>query len=313
MASSNKSARSLRTSRSSGSAVRAARAQAKAEAAKVRACYATKEAQLKVEKAQSELEKAKIDAELEVLTLQREADAAVAEAEVLEEAEAIQEEPESRKSPSESVKLERTNEYVRSQMDTKLSLSPQKLPTTSCPQASSPNTFVTWHPSEEGNLEPQPIDSETRLTKDNIAALNKPSHLKGETKPKVEKQNTSLNPCGSPFIPQHNYNTTASILNQAEPFAQYMARRDLIISGLYQFDDRPENYRAWCSSFTSATAEVQLTPIQELDLMTKWLGRESSDQVKRIRSVYVNNPTLALRKAWERLNECYAASEIIER
>lgn len=92
-----------------------------------------------------------------------------------------------------------------------------------------------------------------------------------------------------------------------------MARRDLIISGLYQFDDRPENYRAWCSSFTSATAEVQLTPIQELDLMTKWLGRESSDQVKRIRSVYVNNSTLALYKAWERLNECYAASEIIER
>ncbi|XP_039902004.1 uncharacterized protein LOC120742644 isoform X1 [Simochromis diagramma] len=313
MASSNKSARSLRTSRSSGSAVSAAHARAKAEAAKVRACYATKEAQLKVEKAQSELEKAKIDAELEVLTLQREADAAVAEAEVLEEAEAIQEEPESRKSPSESVKLERTNEYVRSQMDTKLSPSPQKLPTTSCPQASSPNTFVTWHPSEEGNLEPQPINSETRLTKDNIAALNKPSQLKGETKPKVEKQNTSLNPCGSPFIPQHNYNTTASILNPAEPFAQYMARRDLIISGLYQFDDRPENYRAWCSSFTSAIAEVQLTPIQELDLMTKWLGRESSDQVKRIRSVYVNNPTLALYKAWERLNECYAASEIIER
>ncbi|KAL4009495.1 hypothetical protein ACER0C_003347 [Sarotherodon galilaeus] len=198
-------------------------------------------------------------------------------------------------------------------MDTKLSPSPRKLPTTSCPQASSPNTFVTWHPSEEGNLEPQPVNSETRLTKDNIAALNKPSQLKGETKPKVEKQNTSLNPCGSPFTAQHNCNTMASILNPAEPFAQYMACRDLIISGLYQFDDRPENYRAWCSSFTSATAEVQLTAIQELDLMTKWLGRESGDQVKRIRSVYVTNPTLALYKAWERLNECYAASEIIER
>ena len=47
--------------------------------------------------------------------------------------------------------------------------------------------------------------------------------------------------------------------------------------------------------------------------MTKWLGKESGDQVKRIRSVHVNNPSLVLNKAWERLRECYAAPEIIEK
>ncbi|XP_047671761.1 uncharacterized protein LOC125145112 [Tachysurus fulvidraco] len=47
--------------------------------------------------------------------------------------------------------------------------------------------------------------------------------------------------------------------------------------------------------------------------MTKWLGKESSEMVKRIRSVHVSNPGLALHKAWERLHECYAAPEIIER
>ncbi len=35
--------------------------------------------------------------------------------------------------------------------------------------------------------------------------------------------------------------------------------------------------------------------------------------VKRIRSVHVSYPNLALHKAWERLHECFAAPEIIER
>lgn len=83
-------------------------------------------------------------------------------------------------------------------------------------------------------------------------------------------------------------------------------------SGLYQFDDKPENFRAWQSSFTNAVAEVQLTASQELDLMTKWLGKESSQQVRRICSVHVNNASQALRKAWERLHDCYASPEIIE-
>ncbi len=100
---------------------------------------------------------------------------------------------------------------------------------------------------------------------------------------------------------------------QAEPLAQYLARRDLISSGLYQFDDKPENYRSWYSSFTSAAREVHLSATQELDLMTKWLGKESGEMVKRIRSVHVSNPNLALHKAWERLRECYAAPEVIER
>lgn len=46
--------------------------------------------------------------------------------------------------------------------------------------------------------------------------------------------------------------------------------------------------------------------------MTKWLGKESGEQVRRIRSVHVNNPNQALSKAWERLRDCYAAPEIIE-
>ncbi|KAL6459899.1 hypothetical protein MHYP_G00316580 [Metynnis hypsauchen] len=294
MASTSKSARSQTTSRSSGSAVSAAHARAKAEAAKVRASYATKEAQLKVEKAESELEKAKIEAKLEVITLQKEADAAVAEAQVLEEAEAMQGESESGKPLSEEAKLKRTSNYVQSQMDIAQGPRPQESLTTPCPPVSSLDTFITWHPPDESNLEPQPISSELELTKDNVAALSMPNQPRDKIRFKLENPNSSLNPICSPFTPR--YNTPTSISHPAEPFAQYMARRDLITSGLYQFDDRPENYRAWFSSFTSAIVEVQLSPIQELDLMTKWLGKESSDQVKQPRQRLPNNREQAIAR-----------------
>lgn len=74
----------------------------------------------------------------------------------------------------------------------------------------------------------------------------------------------------------------ASTPLSSDPLAQYLARRDLVMSGLYEFDDKPENFRAWQSSFTNAVAEVQLTATQELDLMTKWLGKESGEQVRHI-------------------------------
>lgn len=55
-----------------------------------------------------------------------------------------------------------------------------------------------------------------------------------------------------------------------------------------------------------------LTAGEELDLLIRWLGKESSDHVKRLRSVHVRDPKAALHNAWERLTECYGAPEIIE-
>ena len=84
-------------------------------------------------------------------------------------------------------------------------------------------------------------------------------------------------------------------------------------TGLTKFDDKPESFRAWKSSFnTNAAKGLGLTASEELDLMTKWLGKESSQHVKRIRSVCINNLDAALKRAWERLKECYASSEVLE-
>ncbi len=57
--------------------------------------------------------------------------------------------------------------------------------------------------------------------------------------------------------------------------ARYLARRELVNSGLFKFDDRPENYWAWKSSFINAIQELHLSATEQLDLLSKWLGEQS--------------------------------------
>ncbi|XP_026159937.1 uncharacterized protein LOC113128663 [Mastacembelus armatus] len=95
-------------------------------------------------------------------------------------------------------------------------------------------------------------------------------------------------------------------------FAKFLARRELVTTGLSKFDDSPENFRAWQSSFFNATQGLGLTYSEELDLLVKWLGKESSEHVKRIRAVHVTNPRAALHLSWQRLQECYGTPEMVE-
>ena len=78
-------------------------------------------------------------------------------------------------------------------------------------------------------------------------------------------------------------------------FAKYLACRELVTTSLTKFDDQPESFRAWQSSFLNATQNLDLTAGEELDLLVKWLGKESSEYIKRIRAVHVTNPKAALR------------------
>ena len=78
-------------------------------------------------------------------------------------------------------------------------------------------------------------------------------------------------------------------------FAKYLARRELVTTGLTKYDDQPESFRAWHSFFFNASQGLELTASEVLDLLVKWLGKESSEHVKRIRAVYVTNPQAALK------------------
>ena len=68
----------------------------------------------------------------------------------------------------------------------------------------------------------------------------------------------------------------------------------------------------WKTSFKGVIRELCLAPVEEIDLLVKWLGPESSKQVASIKIASASCPSEGLRKAWERLDERYGSPEMIE-
>ncbi len=95
-------------------------------------------------------------------------------------------------------------------------------------------------------------------------------------------------------------------------FAKYLARRELVNTSLVKFDDQPESFRAWKLAFVDVTDGLGRTAGEELDLLIRGLGKESSDHVKKLRPAHVSDPTVALNVTWEILIECYGPPGIIE-
>ncbi|RXN36772.1 hypothetical protein ROHU_002657 [Labeo rohita] len=93
---------------------------------------------------------------------------------------------------------------------------------------------------------------------------------------------------------------------------KYLARSSLVTSGLTAYDDQPMNCWAWKTSFLNAIADLDLSAAGELDLLAKYLGKESAEQVRRIKTVNIKDPATGLRMAWERLDEIYGSPEAIE-
>ena len=68
----------------------------------------------------------------------------------------------------------------------------------------------------------------------------------------------------------------------------------------------------WVGKLHSSIPSTGLTAGEELDLLIKWLGRESAEQARRIKSVNVRNMSAGLNLIWERLEETYGSPEAIE-
>lgn len=57
---------------------------------------------------------------------------------------------------------------------------------------------------------------------------------------------------------------------------------------------------------------LHLTAKEEFDLLLKWFGTESAELVQQIGAVHVNYLQQGLKMVWERLDDCYGASKVIE-
>lgn len=252
-------------------------ARASAKAALAKTSYIKKQLEIKQRKAA-------LEADLEILEVEKEAAAATAKASILEVA-AEEDDILSEGSPvPPHLVQQRTSEYVyhQDQLSTQSQTPQYKQP----PQLKTLPTFTSEKPA--------PSFSPPLLNR--AHSIDQPLSKKEDDLSPYTHNNLPSTPNNPPMI----------------DFAKFLARRELITTGLFKFDDTPENFRAWQSSFLNATEDVGLTYSEELDLLVKWLGKESSDHVKRIRAVYTTDPKAALEMSWDRLRECYATPEIVE-
>jgi hypothetical protein len=67
-----------------------------------------------------------------------------------------------------------------------------------------------------------------------------------------------------------------------------------VTSGLTNFDDKPENFWAWKSTFYAAITGLGLSVGEVLDLFIKWHGKESSEQARRLKAVNIRQAQVGL-------------------
>ncbi|XP_048749330.2 uncharacterized protein LOC125661393 [Ostrea edulis] len=91
-----------------------------------------------------------------------------------------------------------------------------------------------------------------------------------------------------------------------------MARKDVVLSRLIKYNDSPIQYLSWKQTFKAVMLELAVTPSEELDLMIKWLGPDSSRQAECLKTASAGNHVDALHKLWDRLDIRYGSPELIE-
>ena len=261
--------RSQLSKRSNGSAISsaAARARAKSKAAQAQVTFAEREASVMRQKAE-------LEASLHVLRSQKMAAAAAAAYEE-EEIESGEKRYEPYVLGKPSTAYERAGDYV--QQHSAMFGGEQSPPLHAQLDAYRPPPST-----------PAPLDFH-RLPQRYAEAVV-------HTKPKPRVSNIKKE---QPPPPLSSPNLGPSPEPQpAQDLARYLMRRELVSSGLLQFDDRPEHYWSWKASFLSVTQDLNLTSREE--------------QARRLRSVHVLNPAAGLRMVWQRVEECYGTSEAVE-
>ncbi|XP_038155640.1 uncharacterized protein LOC119792876 [Cyprinodon tularosa] len=279
-----KSVLSLKSSKASSTAgIELLRAKAKAEAAQARATYAKKEIEIKVEQV-------RLQATLDALRAEQEQEAAAAEANSLD-AGLLQLGFETRSVTYGSCltekKATRTAQYVLDQAN--------------LTAAESPVPFQI----EINNPE---LPLQTLVVKQEINYAAPESEI-------CEPQSTNFKQFAplAPVLPKVNHAHNSHVETQPTyDLARYLARSQLVTTGLTSFDDQPMNYWAWKSSFKTAITGLDLSAGEELDLLVRYLGENSSRQVKQMKAVNIRRPEAGLAMAWERLEEVYGSPEAIE-
>ncbi|XP_044158322.1 uncharacterized protein LOC122944157 [Bufo gargarizans] len=314
-------------------------ARAEAEAIKVRAAYAKKRADLETEVAVMEAEaahqKAAIEAQtarqraaIEALKEQSNYEAAAAKLKVLEQAIGADENASERVSVKADVAdpFERTKNYVLNHSSEHSITSTFHGNARTSPhhqvKAVPATSYMQTHPSAAPDCHADPAYVTKWHTKPQASRQPPANSTVPDLHPTIQ-----LNALAAPYLPtslcndtinnaiHNNQPATSYVKSEATDTTEvvkYLLRHELAKSGLVNFDDHPENYRSWKAAFKTTLGGIGLTADRELDLLIGLLGPQSTERVKSLRSVYIDNPTAGLTAAWERLEQTYGSPEAIE-
>lgn len=259
-----------------------ARTLAKAEAARVRLKYAEKEAELR--KIQSELkEKDQIQA---AFTARKNADL---------------------QADLELLKQKGDAEAVEAEAQTLRSIEESNLPNVfdSLPSHVVKKEHFVSHVSNDPSKH---VDSRDYV--------NKMHSVLNPTAPDFQPTFTSTTPVSHPVHTdktEHKRTADTGIEHSAmSDLSSFLLKKELLLSRLTKFNERPEQYAMWKASFKSIMIDLKVTSLEELDLLVKWLGPEASRQALSIRASNVNDPSRGLSLIWERLDDRYGCPELIE-
>ncbi|XP_030833438.1 uncharacterized protein LOC115918415 [Strongylocentrotus purpuratus] len=295
-----KSVASRRSQSSKHSSVvsEALRARANAEASKVRLEFARKEAELQKQRAAQ-------DAELFVLGAER--DAAMAEVQVSVFEEGLEDFGESVKSVDlvlpQKDSRERVEEFLLS-CDAIKNVDGNV-------QANINKISHKTHPISSQHPEEMVMDQEGEMqtecnTSPNVVPTCSPLPLEMENGQKGSK--VVDNASNVVLTTPSHVETVVGISD----LSNMLLKKELITSGLRKFNDHAFSYRSWKASLKQVTTELKLKPFQEMDLIIRWLGKESSQLVSAIYDIHVDKPKIGLDRMWELLDRKYGSPEAIE-
>ena len=97
-----------------------------------------------------------------------------------------------------------------------------------------------------------------------------------------------LNPAAVPYRPLYCETSPPVDINNnaSQPVAdltKFLMKKDLILARISKYDDNPSLFYTWKLTFKNVVEELGVTPMEELDMLIRYLGVESARQalVKR--------------------------------
>lgn len=306
---------SRRSSKVSNMSVALVEKRMKAESAKVALNFAEKEAALlrkqaeideneAMASAKTKREKIILDADLAVIKQQKEA--AIAEAEINAFLSVNGSNPGSSVCGRDlDLDLETEDPQERTRLYVKNGISDDPMP--------PPIKTVAVSPAKEAPTSVLNLSQGSAALKKKELTDQKPSDLRPKTAEYIPRY---IDNAGSLTVQQSSRTLSSNPAREdcfiGGELSRFLLRKELLLSRLACFDDRPESFNVWKATFQSIALELQVSPAEELDMLVKWLGPDSGKHALRLRSANVSDPTKALTRVWDRLDERFGCVEVVE-